>query len=180
MSIDESWREIERLLPPRIAATLRPPASEESLQAWAETVGSLPQPLVELYSGHEGTDHAGGSKAFCFVGAWYPLPIESAIRYYHQVLLLTDLYNTAPLIPFAIGIDGSLLSVSPDGSAPVQIVYTDGPGGVHLPSIESLVQRTVAGLRDEDPEYRLEITPDNLLWVHREYEAEHLGRGRCR
>lgn len=171
MTIDELWYEIEHLLTPRVAAALRPPTGEEVLRAWTEQVGSLPGQLVELYSRHEGTDQAGGSSGFCFIGDWYPLPVDASIKHYSQMRDLTDLFNLAPLIPFAIGIDGSLLGVSPDGSLPVHIVHTDGPGGEHLPNIETLMQRTVAGLRGEDPEFRPELTQDHLIWFNRNYEA---------
>jgi hypothetical protein len=84
---------------------------------------------------------------------------------------MTDMWGETPLIPFAIGIDGTLLGVSPDGPDLVHMMFPDTPGGVYLPSVEALMQKTVTGLRGEDPEYRPKMTEDYLIWVNRKFEA---------
>ncbi|MFI5728721.1 hypothetical protein ACIA49_01295 [Kribbella sp. NPDC051587] len=171
MSINDLWQEIEPLLTPAIAAALRPPASIDSLHAWVDVAGALPEPLVALYSQHEGTYHAGGSKGFCFIGSWYPLPVDDAIQQYQRAKGLTDLYGQTALIPFAVGVDGSLLAVASEATQAVDIIYTDGPGGECFPSLETLMRRTVTGLQGQDSEYRPELSNNHLIWFNRKYEA---------
>jgi hypothetical protein len=171
MSIDDLWTKIEELLTPGVFAALRQPADDGVLRTWAEGAVEVPEQLIELYRRHEGTDHVGGGSGFCFIGNWYPLPVPAAIERYKQMRVMADMWGEEPLVPFAVGTDGTLLGVPPTGSDAVHIMFLDTPGDVYLPSIESLMRKTVAGLRGEDSEFRPNLTDEYLIWIDREFEA---------
>jgi hypothetical protein len=179
-AIGALWRAVEAALAPSpaVAAALRPPITDFDLERWTARVGPLPVSLRELYAGHEGTEHAdGGGAAFCFVGNWYPLPVDRALASYELLRRMTDVWGMAPLIPFAVDSTGCRLGMPTDGSEAVHIMFLDTPPGLYFPTLEALMSATAEGLRDDtEATYRVELTDRYLRWVNREIEAADLDR----
>lgn len=174
MSVDGLWRQIEAELTrsPAVSTALRPAITDTLLQDWSRTAGALPSTLQALYRGHEGTDDAGGGSGFCFIGNWYPLPVESAVASYEFFRPLTDMWGLQPFIPFAVDYTGCRLGIPVDGPEVVHIMFLDTPPGPYASDIEALMTDTVQGLRGHSDKYRANLTDSYLTWTNLDAEAD--------
>lgn len=170
MTITTLWEQIEEMLQssyPYAASQLAPPVSNEAVAAWESTVGgTLPADLLELYGRHDGTfDREDGT--FSFLGGYYFFSAASAAEYFKFSQMLGEAFNfKVPLVPFARDIAGWMLVVPLDGSGQVSMLPTDSTPQSWLPNVETLLAKTIAGLRGQDDEYRATPTGDQLDWVN--------------
>jgi hypothetical protein len=179
MSIESDWRAIEDELAqrsPRILADLRPPITEAEAASWSAVAGALPTSLRELYDGHAGTA-TRGDRGFSFIGEWYPLTVDQALVRYERCRLMAEAWERQPLIPFAIDLSGSYLAVHPGGTGDLSIILDDAGDAPYsrYQDIATLMTETAEGLRGNSPDFRAELTDQQLSWINLEEEADDLG-----